>query len=108
MSQIERVTKGLVRETDTHGNTLMHVCAQWGNLDLLKVLFNRDDMMIDARNTRKNTCLHCAVSNGHQAVVRALLRQGAEVDAQNIDGNAGIHMATINKSVDIANSLIKG
>jgi len=40
---------------------------------------------------RKNCALHLAASNGHEAVVRLLLKEGAEQDCRDQLGNTPVH-----------------
>mmetsp|Transcript_25218 Transcript_25218/g.86367 ORF Transcript_25218/g.86367 Transcript_25218/m.86367 type:complete len:183 (+) Transcript_25218:252-800(+) len=54
-----------------------------------------------------NRPLHIAAQNGHADVCAALLRGGAEVDAQNGKGNTAMHMAVAYEYDDVVALLAK-
>ena len=68
------------------------LCARYGELEeMLEELAKGADVM--ARGDGGNTALHMACANGHEAIVAALLDQGAEPSATNDCGNTPAHYA---------------
>jgi hypothetical protein len=66
---------------------LLHQAAEQGDEQRVRSLLQQNAMMIDARDASGRTALMLAVLQGHEAVVRALLEQGAD---PNIGDAAGI------------------
>jgi ankyrin repeat protein len=70
----------LDHETSDGGNACI-IAAQFGSIEVLKLLIEYDASIVLKADKRKNTALHMACSNGHLGVVKLLL----ETDASNID-----------------------
>ena len=57
---------------------LLHQAAEQGDEQRVRSLLQQNAMMIDARDASGRTALMLAVLQGHEAIVRALLEQGAD------------------------------
>ena len=68
----------LVSSKQDDDNTPLHLAAENGHKDVIKVLLSRGTR-IDAVNKCRNTSLYMAVLNGHKDVVEVLLANGAPV-----------------------------
>ncbi|HCE59317.1 MAG TPA: hypothetical protein DEQ74_00555 [Wolbachia sp.] len=62
-----------------------------GDEALEKLLENRDS---EDKDGKGNTLLHFAVKRGQMSVIKALLQNGADINAQNAKGKAPLHWAT--------------
>lgn len=78
------------KDTSTTGSTSAHSYAQEGNLvGLKRVIKNRGDSVIHAKDSNGWTPLHEGVRAGHVDVVKYLHSQGADVNARVKDGLGG-------------------
>ena len=68
--------------TDTTSQTALHLAAQCGYLDVVKVLLGKG-ASINAVDCMSRTALHstCAAEHGHTEVVKLLLGSGASIEA---------------------------
>lgn len=64
----------------------VHCVASSGYTDLFKILLEKGDIDLNVRTKDGNTALHIAATNGHIAMVEALLQEGASPDIENADG----------------------
>ena len=70
--------------------------AKKGDLDELKLLFENEKTLLDARDSDGSTALHCASWKGHPEVVVFLLKAGADVHSSNNNehwGTTALHAA---------------
>jgi ankyrin repeat protein len=91
-------------------NKEMVKAAKAGDIEKVKLLLARDASLIHARDTDGSTALHCATWKGHQAMAAFLLRQGADVNAHNVNGHWGttpLHAAAHANQATIAEMLIE-
>ena len=94
----------------------IHVAAWIGNEEVVRVLLKKIDANetgkiddnetgeinknetgkfdVNARGKDKLTALHCAAAQGHQPMVQLLIREGANVDAEDMDGWTPLHWAS--------------
>ena len=65
-----------VSNQDDDGNTVLHCLAAGGSIQLVCLLLEKD-IDVDVLNKKNETALLCAVQNGHEDVVRELLKARA-------------------------------
>lgn len=70
---------------DTFGCTALHVAADAGCVDMVKVLLEAG-ADVDVRDTWEETPLHFAARKGSSETCQVLLAKGAELDAVNSNG----------------------
>ena len=61
---------------------------------------------VNARVERRQTPLHLALRNGHEAVGHALRRTGAGVNATDVDGRSPLHDASESGQVGVVLALL--
>lgn len=96
---INAVTKGCYRSTfniirrgvpldegDEDGNTALHIAAQNGSYDIVRLLMKKESPL-DLQNNDGDTPLHLATLWKHTRIMRLLVRHGANPDIKNIDGD---------------------
>merc|ERR1711967_169073 len=78
----------------------IHSKARWNYNREVEVLLERG-CNPDLRDEHGNTPLHIAAQNGHEEVVKTLLKYKAYVNCVNLSGNTALHFAYTYKYVDI-------
>ncbi|KAF3634440.1 putative haloacid dehalogenase-like hydrolase domain-containing protein 3-like [Capsicum annuum] len=53
-----------------------------------------------------SAALHMASANGHRSIVEYLIRNGADVNASNVEKNTPLHWACLNGHIEVVKSLI--
>jgi ankyrin repeat protein len=84
--------------------------AKSGDTATVEELLAADATLIDARDSDGSTPLHCATWKGHLDVVGALLKAGADVNAQNQNehwGTTPLHAAAHANQTSIAKLLLE-
>lgn len=79
-----------VTESDNMGLTCLHVAAQAGSCNMIRMLI--EDLNVDinlAAAKSKFTSLHCAANAGQLEAVRLLLLQGADPTLEDAHGRRG-------------------
>ena len=80
------------REVNVYGQTLLHLAAHGGDLDILKTLL-RHFPQVDQVDLDGWTPLAFATRNGQTAAVELLLQHGASIEHRNIAGTSVLHLA---------------
>ncbi|KAH0522614.1 hypothetical protein TsFJ059_006437 [Trichoderma semiorbis] len=95
-----------VKARDSRGETALHLAAQQGHLDVLRLLLQAA-ADVDAANGRGETPLIRAARNGHTALVESLLLSGADALAKDNEKWTAFHWAIIGNSMDTAKLLLR-
>ena len=73
-----------------NGNAAIHIAAQNGKIELLKVILSNGGL-VNARNQSGNTALHMATEYGLVNVAKLLKDNNADVNIKNNDGHAAMN-----------------
>jgi ankyrin repeat protein len=98
-------TTEAVNSRDTgNGNRPIHIAAQNGHTDLLKLLIDRE-AILDAKNMKGNTALHMAVEYDYYESCTLLLAAGADPKVLNDDGFEALKGIEGEKSIAVVQLL---
>uniref|UniRef100_A0A673KJ17 RING-type E3 ubiquitin transferase n=1 Tax=Sinocyclocheilus rhinocerous TaxID=307959 RepID=A0A673KJ17_9TELE len=75
------------------GFSALHLAALNNHRDVAEILLKEGRCDINIRNNRNQTPLQLAVTQGHVALVALLVTEGADVNAEDEDGDTAMHMA---------------
>eukprot|EP00760_Papus_ankaliazontas_P039409 PhM_4_TR9559/c0_g1_i3/m.15552 len=78
--------------TDPSGRIILHVAAEAGSLDIVRVLVARG-ANVNRKDKEGNVPLFCALRRGNTDVVAYLLDAGADPTVVNQQGNSALHLA---------------
>jgi ankyrin repeat protein len=87
----------------------IHDAAAKGDLERVKALIKAQPKLINVKENDKNkqTPIHYAVINGRDQVIKFLLSKGADINAQNLYGNASLHLAVKSSHENIVKLLLE-
>lgn len=80
------------------GFAALHLAALNGHHLVAETLLTQGQCEIDIRNNRKQTPLLLAVSQGHCSLVELLVTMGADINAEDEDGDTGLHLSLMRYS----------
>uniref|UniRef100_UPI00358F20B8 ankyrin repeat domain-containing protein 16-like isoform X1 n=1 Tax=Myxine glutinosa TaxID=7769 RepID=UPI00358F20B8 len=89
------------------GDTLVHVAARKGDLDLLRYLLEELSLDLEVPNREYKRPLHEAASMGHRQCVRYLLERGAQVDSLKSGDWTPLMLACTRVNVEVVRELIQ-
>ncbi|OII77548.1 hypothetical protein cand_017080 [Cryptosporidium andersoni] len=87
-------------------NKEMLECARYGELEEIKALLSDSRILVDFEDENGCTALHKSSANGHEEIVKELLKLGANISKQNNCGNTPLHWAVTNKKLNIIKLLL--
>jgi ankyrin repeat protein len=87
-----------------NGNRPIHIAAQNGHMDLVKLLIDRE-ADLDAKNKKGNTALHMAVEYDYYESCQLLIEAGASTTIENDDGHPAIKGIEGEKSLAVVQLL---
>lgn len=93
-TRIIRASPDCVDARNDRGRTPLHVAAQNGQHDIVKLLISKG-AEVDARSGWKYTPLTFAAESGRRGVVVTLLDSGADLEAVTRDGSTPLHRAVL-------------
>uniref|UniRef100_A0A7S3CYJ2 EF-hand domain-containing protein n=1 Tax=Palpitomonas bilix TaxID=652834 RepID=A0A7S3CYJ2_9EUKA len=82
-----------ISTVDGQGDSLLHIAADKGSLNVCQNLINKGVLDINARGLYHRTPLHYAAARGHVAVARYLILRGADVTMTDVDGMTALDIA---------------
>jgi ankyrin repeat protein len=83
----------------------IYVAAQLGNAARINKILEKNPELVNTLNRAGRTPLHYAANGGHIDVVKALLANGADVEAERTSGFTPLHDAIVKKHRDVAELL---
>ncbi|AVP87839.1 hypothetical protein phytr_9100 [Candidatus Phycorickettsia trachydisci] len=102
------VKRGLdITASNVKGFTPLHLAAIFGRTNIVQFLTQQKQFAgnLDIKDSQGDTPLSLAVRNAHLKLVKMLLKQGANPNAQNNAGYRLIHLAVISNSTEMLNYL---
>ena len=97
---------------DRNGNTPLHWASGNGHADVVKLLIDRG-AKVGVRNGRGETPLSCVIRScwrdieKAKAIIEALIKAGADINAKNKDGNTALHWVSECGHADVVKLFIK-
>ena len=79
-------------QTDTRGNTAMHLASQRNNRKLVEYLLNHNNTALDPVNHLGQTPLHVAIETLNPQIAGILINAGASLNRKDSRGNNLLHM----------------
>lgn len=90
-----------------HVETPLHIAAEMGFVDCLKVLLDSGADVSSQMGSKRNTALHLAAEDDFSDCVKELIEAGANLNARNVDDQTPLHVACLSQSVETVDLLIK-
>lgn len=93
---------------DTSGYTLLHNAAYRNHPEFVEFWATRLKLPVNVfLNTEsRQTPLHIAARRGHVSVIENLYRHGADLNAQDNEGNTALHIAVQNNNAEVIRALL--
>ena len=89
------INKGAdINSTDEEGNKPIHHAASGGNLEIVKMLHKRGANINDISKSKHNTPLIYSCKIGNFYIANYLIRNGADVNVQDYQGNTALFFAS--------------
>jgi len=95
---------GDVDQKGKRGNSILYTAADFGYEEAVRAIVEHGSSLLDY--SRPNTPLLVAVARGHSDIVKILLKNGANPDIQNVEGNGPIHFAVRFNNQEFVETLI--
>lgn len=89
------VTEHLIDLRNVHGLAPLHVAAAYGHANIIEVLIEECHANMELRNGNCQTPFLLAVFSGNQQAADCLLESGADMQAQDDEGNTCLHYAVM-------------
>ncbi|KAI5290863.1 hypothetical protein KEM54_000216 [Ascosphaera aggregata] len=93
-------SKCSARVKDKRGQLALHRAAASGSLPIVKLLLTQGKSPLNATDNDGMTALHHAIAEGNGDCAVMLLKEGAETDKENVDGELAINLAPDQKVKD--------
>jgi len=95
-----------INATTPFGFTALHIAAVNGHEQVVTKLLSEAAIVVDTRNAKGNTPLHCAAEQGFASIASLLIKNGAKVDARGNNGETPLHVAAIKGHKSVVSLLI--
>lgn len=83
----------IVEEKKDDGYTALHLAALNNHFDIAELLVHLGHANMDQQNVNLQTALHLAVERQHVLIVKLLVREGANLNVPDKDGDTPLHEA---------------
>ncbi|KAF5277481.1 hypothetical protein FQR65_LT03818 [Abscondita terminalis] len=95
-------------QTEYTGMSPIHLAADLGHLQCLKIMFETKGINVNAKTKEKElTALHLAAEGGYVDCVELLLQKGADANIRNHRGQTPLHLAARAQSVECVETLLR-
>ncbi|XP_072283252.1 E3 ubiquitin-protein ligase MIB2 isoform X4 [Pyxicephalus adspersus] len=85
----------LVDSKKEDGFTALHLATLNNHQEVVEILVKEGRCDVNLRNNRNQTPLHLAVTHGHISLVQLLVTEGADVNAEDEDGDTPMHIVLV-------------
>lgn len=86
--------------------TEMLMAARAGNVDKVKDLITLSSLTLRNKDSEGNGALHYACMNGHVEVVKALVKEGADIQDLNGSGQNALHLTSKHNNMSVLHYLL--
>lgn len=83
----------IVDEKKDDGYTALHLSALNNHIEVAELLVHQGKASLDLQNVNLQTPIHLAVERQHTQIVRLLVKEGANLNVQDKDGDTPLHEA---------------
>ena len=83
----------LSHETDTNGNSALHLACMFGHLEVVQYLASEIKLNLDILNFDGQTCFHLASMYGEFLVMQYFSSMNANISCKDKDGSTPLHLA---------------
>lgn len=87
-----------IQAKDTKGHSFLHYATQLRDIELMEMLIEENKILVHTKSTNKTHPLHIAAYQGTLDSIELLLNAGADVNAQNANGDTSLHTVATIKS----------
>uniref|UniRef100_A0A8C6XN30 Uncharacterized protein n=1 Tax=Naja naja TaxID=35670 RepID=A0A8C6XN30_NAJNA len=95
-----------VNATNSANETLLHVAATHGHLEIIDYLISKG-AKLEVKDNKGRTPLHRAAEKGHDKAVNRLLQAGANMYSLDQEGRTPFHLANQNQHMHILRNILK-
>ncbi|XP_071572545.1 uncharacterized protein [Temnothorax nylanderi] len=96
-----------VNVKDVNGRSPLHVAAAHGRRNIVEFFIQEAGLYVDELDESGRTPLHVAAQNGHKDTVEVLLKNEANIIAQDENRFLPLHYAIYNNHIDVVKILLK-
>ncbi|OCT72647.1 uncharacterized protein LOC100158387 isoform X2 [Xenopus laevis] len=98
----------LVDSKKEDGFTALHLATLNNHQEVVEILIKEGRCDVNLRNNRNQTPLHLAVAQGHISLVHLLVTEGANVNAEDEDGDTPMHIVFVRQHLKSLESQQEG
>ncbi|KAM4703364.1 E3 ubiquitin-protein ligase MIB2 isoform 2-T2 [Rhinophrynus dorsalis] len=98
----------LVDSKKEDGFTALHLATLNNHQEVVEILIKEGRCDVNLRNNRNQSPLHLAVTQGHISLVELLVTEGADVNAEDEDGDTPMHIVFVRQHPTFVDPLQEG
>jgi ankyrin repeat protein/serine/threonine protein kinase len=91
LKMVKKAPKDVLSRRDDAGQTLLHIAAAEGELELLQKMVEKFKANLEERDKNDWRPLHCATLGKHLSIMQYLLKAGASPAAANVESATALH-----------------